>query len=348
MRNVSLLARACRKAGKKFVYDNSLAASRTMGRAASREIRKQRADAVIAITTPSVVAGLVVDHPVVHVNDNTFKIIKDYYPFTTGLCLASSLQAEWVERRALRRAAACVFSTAWAAESAIVDYRVDPRKVHFVEFGACMVPSSPPAPAAPRLGRDLRVLFIAGSFVSSTQAVRVGEWWRKGGPRAVRVLDELIARGCGATLSIVGDVPVELGPRADIRACGYLDPNTDEGREALSLEYLNADVLLDPTPATCTGLVLMDAAAHGLPVVAADTGGVSSVVVKGETGVLLPPEATPADYAAAVEQITSPIERARVSRQARSRYETTLNWRRWAEKTMEITEQVVAARGSRP
>jgi alpha-maltose-1-phosphate synthase len=344
-----LLARACRMAGGKYVFDNSLAASAVMGRAASHEIRKEHTDVVIAITTPSVVAGLVVDQPVIHVNDNTFRVIKGYYPFTTGLCLASSLQAEWVERRALRRADACVFSTAWASESAIVDYNVDPRRVHFVEFGACMVPASLPAPATSRHGRECRILFIAGSFTAqrgNTLAVRVGEWWRKGGPRAVRVLDELISRGCDASLSIVGDVPVDLGAHPRIRLCGYLDPNTDEGREALSREYLSADVLLDPTPATCTGLVLMDAAAHGLPVVAARTGGVPSVVVHGETGILLSYDASPGDYASAIQKITAPHERARVSGQARLRYETTLNWRRWAEKMMEIAEQLVIIRES--
>jgi glycosyltransferase involved in cell wall biosynthesis len=191
------------------------------------------------------------------------------------------------------------------------------------------------------------MLFIAGSFVDESRDVRVGEWWRKGGPRAVRVLDELASRGRAASLSIVGDVPVELGPRDDIALCGYMDPNTDDGREALSREYLDADVLLDPTPATCTGLVLLDAAARGLPVVAAGTGGVSSVVAKGETGILLPPGATPADYASAVETITSPTERARFSSQARGRYETTLNWERWADKTMEIARQLVAGPDAR-
>jgi glycosyltransferase involved in cell wall biosynthesis len=343
-----LLARACRMAGKRYVRDNSLGSSLTMGRAASREIRKQHTDVVVAITTPSVVAGLDVDQPVVHVNDNTFRLLKDYYPFTTDLCLTSSLQAEWIERRALRRAGACVFSTSWAAESAIVDYHLDARKVHFVDFGALLVPGSwPPARATPRRAPGPRLLFIAGSFVDESHDVRVGEWWRKGGPRAVRVLDELASRGHGASLSIVGDVPVQLGPRDDIELCGYLDPNTDVGREALSREYLDADVLLDPTPATCTGLVLLDAAAHGLPVVAADTGGVSSVVARGETGILLPPRATPADYASAVETVTSPAERASFSSRARARYESALNWERWAEKTMEIARQLLATQDAR-
>lgn len=331
-----LLRRAFRAAGRKYLIDNTLGASLIRGKAASRAIRKEGPDVVVAVAATCEVAGLVVNQPVIHVNDATFKVIKDYYPHATGLCLASSLQAEWVERRALRRADACVFPSAWALESVVVDYGIDPGKVHLVEFGACVVPQSPPVPSMPRPGRDRRILLVTR------------DWVRKGGSRAVRVLDELIARGCGASLSVVGNIPAEFAARADIRACGRLDANTDEGREALSLEYLSADVLLDTSPAICTGVGLMDAAAHGLPVVAADTGGVSSVVVSGETGILLPPEATPADYASAVERITAPDEWTKASRLARLRHETTLNWTRWAEKTMEIAEQLVIGERSRP
>lgn len=50
------------------------------------------------------------------------------------------------------------------------------------------------------------------------------------------------------------------------------------------------------------GLVYLEAAAHGLPVVAHDVGGVSEAVVDGVTGLLVPPE-RPAQLAAAFEQL---------------------------------------------
>ncbi|MBI4623016.1 MAG: glycosyltransferase family 4 protein [Verrucomicrobia bacterium] len=50
------------------------------------------------------------------------------------------------------------------------------------------------------------------------------------------------------------------------------------------------------------GLVYLEAAAHGLPVVAHDVGGVSEAVVDGVTGLLVPPE-RPAQLAAAFEKL---------------------------------------------
>jgi phosphatidyl-myo-inositol dimannoside synthase len=50
------------------------------------------------------------------------------------------------------------------------------------------------------------------------------------------------------------------------------------------------------------GLVYLEAAAHGLPVVAHDVGGVSEAVLDGRTGLLVPPE-RPAQLAAAFEKL---------------------------------------------
>jgi len=50
------------------------------------------------------------------------------------------------------------------------------------------------------------------------------------------------------------------------------------------------------------GLVYLEAAAHGLPVVAHDVGGVSEAVIDGVTGLLVPPD-RPAQLAAAFERL---------------------------------------------
>jgi glycosyltransferase involved in cell wall biosynthesis len=50
------------------------------------------------------------------------------------------------------------------------------------------------------------------------------------------------------------------------------------------------------------GLVYLEAAAHGLPVVAHDVGGVGEAVRDGQTGLLVPP-GRPAQLAAAFEKL---------------------------------------------
>ena len=75
------------------------------------------------------------------------------------------------------------------------------------------------------------------------------------------------------------------------------------------------------------GLVYLEAAAHGLPVVGHDVGGVSEAVVNGSTGILVSPE-RPAQLAAALESlIADPAERRRLGQAGKAWAQRT----RWTE-----------------
>lgn len=78
------------------------------------------------------------------------------------------------------------------------------------------------------------------------------------------------------------------------------------------------------------GLVYLEAAAHGLPIVAHDVGGVSEAVLDGRTGLLVPPD-RPAQLAAAFEKlIHDPSLRRRLGEEGR-RSATRNCWKRSAE-----------------
>jgi glycosyltransferase involved in cell wall biosynthesis/predicted metal-dependent phosphoesterase TrpH len=88
-----------------------------------------------------------------------------------------------------------------------------------------------------------------------------------------------------------------------------------EGDE-LPRAYASADIFLFCSRTDTFGQVLVEAGASGLPVVAVDEGGPSSIVVDGETGRLCEPE--PAMLAAALRQVAdSPSWRAKLGRQGR-------------------------------
>jgi glycosyltransferase involved in cell wall biosynthesis/predicted metal-dependent phosphoesterase TrpH len=88
-----------------------------------------------------------------------------------------------------------------------------------------------------------------------------------------------------------------------------------EGQE-LPRAYASADIFLFCSRTDTFGQVLAEAGASGLPVVAVDEGGPSSIVVDGETGRLCEPE--PAMLAAAILQLAdSPAWRAKLGRQGR-------------------------------
>jgi D-inositol-3-phosphate glycosyltransferase len=70
----------------------------------------------------------------------------------------------------------------------------------------------------------------------------------------------------------------------------------------LSTYYRAADVCIVPSRSESFGLVALEAAACGTPVVAAAVGGLLTLVEDGRTGLLID-ERDPAEYAAAVRTI---------------------------------------------
>ena len=87
------------------------------------------------------------------------------------------------------------------------------------------------------------------------------------------------------------------------------------GGDELPRAYASADLFLFCSRTDTFGQVLVEAGASGLPSVAVDEGGPSSIVVDGETGRLC--DADPAMLAAAILQLAdSPAWRAKLGRQA--------------------------------
>jgi glycosyltransferase involved in cell wall biosynthesis len=78
------------------------------------------------------------------------------------------------------------------------------------------------------------------------------------------------------------------------------------------------------------GLVYLEAAAHGLPVVAHDVGGVSDAVFDGTTGLLVPPE-RPAQLAAAFEKLIHDGDLRRTLGEAGRKWAARNSWKKSAE-----------------
>src|SRR5204863_2235690 len=103
-------------------------------------------------------------------------------------------------------------------------------------------------------------------------------------------------RDGAAELKRVRDLAVELGVASQIR---WVRP---QRHERLADYYRAADVCLVPSRSESFGLVALEAAACGTPVVAADVGGLRSLVDQDETGFLVEGR-DPSDYAGPVEKL---------------------------------------------
>jgi phosphatidylinositol alpha-1,6-mannosyltransferase len=90
------------------------------------------------------------------------------------------------------------------------------------------------------------------------------------------------------------------------------------------------------------GISLVEASACGLPIVAANSGGIPDAVRDGETGVLVPPEA-PAAFADAITRLLADEAAAkRMGRNGRRAVETYFNWDRVVRDLREVQAQALA------
>lgn len=143
----------------------------------------------------------------------------------------------------------------------------------------------------------------------------------KGIGRLRGVLDALP----GARLALVGDGP----HRATLEQAFRGSPTTFVGRldgDELAQAYASADVFAFPSDTETLGLVVLEAMASGLAVVAADAGGVPDLVRSGEDGLLLPPVDTKRWVEAIGDLVEDRGRRVELGGRAREAVDTTWTW----------------------
>lgn len=292
---------------------------------ASLSAKGERPDALVA---PGVlaVAHTTWPGPLAIWCDCTLGAMIDYFPGFTGLTRRARRHAMDAENRALRRADIAAFPSAWAAESAIRDHGCDPSRVHVIPFGGSF--PEPPLP--------LDTIFAARAAHRATNPRRVlwigMEWPRKRGDLAIDTAIAVRRAGLEVELVMVGSTPPPDSAHAQavpsfVRLEGVIDVGTPAGQAHLRELYCTSDVLLLPTLADCAPIVMRDAMAHALPIIATQTGGLPTMVAQGVEGYLLPLDADANEYARLIaELVSSPERHLAMAQAARKRYDTELSW----------------------
>ena len=130
---------------------------------------------------------------------------------------------------------------------------------------------------------------------------------RKGLHHLIQALAAVRERGLPATLTVVGDGPeraalearrTALGLEAAVEFAGAIGPDRIAGR------YREADVFCLPSEAEGVPIVLMEAMAARLPVLATRIAGVPELIEDGQSGLLVAP-GDPVALAAALQRIGS-------------------------------------------
>lgn len=284
---------------------HSIATARRRSAALASAVRSADVEAVVALASSTdLVRPLGV--PTIQVTDATFDAVRDFYPMFSDLGAVGTAQGRWVERHAAGNTAHFVVTSDWARHSMIEDVGVPPERISVAPFGPAIMPDAISLPHRSMEG-PLRLLFVAS------------DWERKNGPAALEIATRLRELR-EVELLVVGDTPPVTAHGTQL--VGRLSPLE------LSTLYASSDVLLEPSRANASGVVLTDALHHGLPVLATDVGGVSTLVTP-ETGWLVP-VADPVPDAVEILARVSRDELAVRSRAAVEDARRRLTWEAWA------------------
>jgi glycosyltransferase involved in cell wall biosynthesis len=221
--------------------------------------------------------------------DATVKSLVGYYPEWKTVYQKSFLSACEIEAFAFGVASRIVVASDWAASSVIDDYGIDSKKVAVLPRPANL--TEDPGPINEVIlhmrRQNINLITIASS------------WHRKGLPLCVEATAILRSMGLPASLLVIGLDPSEFLDATPEYVTAYPRINKHEasGHDLFYSVMKMSSIFLFPTRAEAMGISLAEACAFSLPILASNTGGVSTVVRPGSNGILLSLDSTAEDYA---------------------------------------------------
>jgi glycosyltransferase involved in cell wall biosynthesis len=232
------------------------------------------------------------------------------------------------ERAVLAAAEDLIVTSAWTRDRLIDRYGLPEQRIHVAEPGVDAAELAPPRPDGHRL------LCVAAVTA------------HKGHDVLLNALASIVDRPwrcvCVGSLDREPDVPAGLPPMARVSFAGAL-----VGAD-LDAAYADADVLVLPSRAETYGMVVTEALARGLPVIASDVGGVPAALGRADDGSrpgLLVPPGDPEMLADALRRwLDDDVLRARLRASARQRREALTGWSVTAKRIARVLAALGAVR----
>lgn len=266
--------------------------------------------------------------PIIYLSDATFERMVGYY--FHDVWKWNVKDGNRVEQKAQDISSQLIFSSDWAASSAIDYYHQPDSKVNVIEFGANI--------------DDKDIVKKNFTYDGTLHLLFLGvDWVRKGGDLAVEACKELNNMGIKSVLHIVGirNLSTEITSLSFIDYVGFLNKNKPEEYNKLVSLIRMCHCLLLPTKAECSAIAFCESSANGLPVFSHITGGVRNYIEDGVNGYLLPLGSTGKDFADKIKQCLETGELERMSNTATELYKRKLNWKVWGEKVEAIIAKLL-------
>lgn len=327
---------------RSFLHVWDVDTARDYARDVADRVSASRPDVILS-PSPIPLAYLTSSAPRVLWTDATFAGLASFYPefLPQNVSRGTTRSGREMDRHSLRNCDLLIYSSDWAAKTARSEYPSCADKLHVVPYGANIEVRHTAVDvenwARERSGTSLRLLFIGM------------DWERKGGAHAVSVVAALNAKGIPAELIAVGAMPPpEVRCLPFVRALGVIDKSTIDGRDSINELLRTSHFLILPSLAECCAVVLAEACAFGIPIIATDVGGMGTIVQPEFNGRLFK---LGCDTEIWVEWISATLARPahylEMSLSAFADYERRLNWSVAARTVLSlICEKVKSTAGA--
>ncbi|HMJ89673.1 MAG TPA: glycosyltransferase family 4 protein [Candidatus Acidoferrum sp.] len=255
--------------------------------------------------------------------DTTFVQTQPLY--FANLTASSTRRCTAIDRRATEEAVCAIYSTKWAADSAVRDYGILEEKVRVLPFGPNLeAPTDTEMIQVWAARHKSRLMGIKCLFVGL-------DWKRKGGDVAVEAVRLLRSRNVNVELHIVGATPVLNGDDKTFVKChGKLDKSKEPEREEMKRLYRESHIFVLPTRADSSPVAMSEAFAFGLPCIVSGNGGICQMVTQGVDGIAhqLSPHLA-SDVAHSIERLAQDTNAFELmAKAARSASRERFSWKR--------------------
>jgi len=285
----------------------------------SQKLSKVKADIVFSATT-NPIAYLECNQPIVFWADATFANLLDFYPQYSNLCEESVKNGHLMESIALEKSKLAIYSSEWAAKTAIEHYHAEPSKVKVVPFGANVESN--------QTFEEIKNL-IESKPTNKCNLLFLGvDWHRKGGDVALEVAKRLNQLGLNTELTVVGCRPPVKGTLPNfVKPLGFISKSTYEGKKKIHQLFADSHFLILPSLADCTPIVFCEANSLGVPCISTQVGGIPTMIKAGVNGNLFKIDGDITEYCDYICRLfLNYKEYKNLALSAFNEYQSRLNW----------------------
>jgi glycosyltransferase involved in cell wall biosynthesis len=281
------------------------------------------------------IAYLDCKQPVVLWTDAVYAGVLGFYPVFANHSASSIEHGNKITAACLERASLAIFSSDWAARSAIELYGADKDKVKVVPFGAnieCHHTVDDIKAMLKKRSRDTLKLLFVGKH-----------WGRKGGDIVFNVTNALHAAGQKVELNFVGCQPPADVEVPEYSKChGFISKRTPEGMAKMTELLQESHFLFVPSRAEAYGIVFCEASAFGLPSLTSYVGGIATAVKDQVNGMTFALDAAPEVYCRYMIDLMQNYSRYEdLALSAFNDYQTRLNWRVATAAVKQLIQEIV-------